>query len=793
MKITRTWIEKYLDISKISNKEIYDAFNSLGLEVEEFLDYKNLNSKLVLGKIKAVTPIEGKKIRLCEVEIGANKTINIVCGASNPRPGIYVIVAMNGAKLANGMEIVKRSFGDGVESNGMLCALSEIGLNPIVFNEQEQDEIFEINLDLDLDKYLGAENVLDLIKFNDCVWDIDLTINRSDCFGAINLLKELANKFNLTIKQDILTEDIFANNKEAEIKLSVKEINVLNAISYQEITTHELKQNQINSIDDIWLKNNGIKKLNNFFLDTKNITTLETGQPLIILDKAKIKKGLEIKFLKQKGEEVLQLVDGNDVISTIGEKVNELYTPSTTTQELVVICLNIDPVFMREQQKRMAILSGLNVQRYIRPMSLYNFNIVFNNYINVLKTYNFFKEASKVVFVKAPKNEPEAIKFNAQKISRLIGNEINSAAIIKLFEQTQSKIEFQNGEVIFTPDKYRINLKNEINVIQEILRLFDYNKIQAIAPVVQSQAKVKKLELNQLKEVERFIRFNGFNNIKTYSLIDKETNDEWDVFGIKKPINLMMPLSNQRESYRLSLFQSLINTLEFNYKRNNNFIKVYEIAKIYNLENKETTHLALGTCGDILTNKAYGVNITSSFGYLKGMIEEIFDQYQLNSAFVYFEPFKTDNKKIHKYLSAKIKYRDKVIGFIFKLDPRYNESLKVDDIYLAELDMGLISQMFDKKLIINPISKFQATTRNITFVESEKISYHDVIKETCNSINNLIKVSLDDIFENKVTGKKTITIKLIFNNENHQLSDEEVKDALSEILTNFKKNKVEVI
>ncbi|QHX36003.1 phenylalanyl-tRNA synthetase subunit beta [Spiroplasma sp. TIUS-1] len=782
MIITRRWIQGYIDISKISNEEISKAFNSLGFEVDEFLDYSKKNSgPIVLGKINKATKIEGTSLNLCEVQIEKNKVLNIVCGATNAREGIYVIAALNGAKIANGLTIADREI-RGNKSFGMLCSVTEVGMNTSILSEKENDEIFEIVLNEDMDKLIGSKDVLDLIGLNDQIWNLDLTVNRSDGYSSFQILKEVANYFNIGLdnKFEIKTE----NKDSLIIPKNAKWINV---ISTQDIKLKKTNK-KYSSNRNIWLKHNEVKTSEFEFANIANEVAISSGQPILIIDKNKIESKLELKVVKTDRGDSIQLLDGKSIVSIIGKGVESHYLPNFDSSELIAITLNISPVFARVHQKAVNQY-GVEIQRYIRPMSNFIFEKTHTYLKKILIDLDLFESASKVYLVNSPLLVNSKVEVSLKQINRLLGNELTQEMIKPLFKHLGTSITGSGDQLIIEPDKYRVNLGNFTNVVQEIVRLYGYGNIVSKPPLIESQFQSKNLEQQQIDATFNYLKFNGFQNIKTYSLNEKQKVDEWNLFDIKNPIDLMMPLSSQRERYKLSLFSTMIEALEFNYKNGNTNMRAFEFAQVYNKVGLINTHLSIGISGNVFDNKSYNLSLKSSFGYMKGVVETIMSQYNLNPMFTFFEPMDNPGDKIHPYLNAKIIQSGKLIGFILKLDPKYNQKLKTDPIFLIELNISALEEIQSGSIKLKPISKFQATTRNITYIASD-ISYLEVLKTMFNNVPNLKSTSLADIYEGN--NEVAITLKIEFNSDLKQLSDDEINSSMKLILDRFKKEKVEI-
>ncbi|QBQ07963.1 phenylalanyl-tRNA synthetase subunit beta [Spiroplasma gladiatoris] len=804
MRLTRNWLKNFIDLKDIRSEEITSALNSLGFEVEFKRVYRDLNDQLTLGHVGNVAPIEGTKLNFCFVDKGEELVSPIVCGASNVEEGQYVIVASPGKKISTG-QILETKEIKGKTSEGMICSLSEIGLDQDVQTDIEKEGIYSIHTKNDLYSLIGSNEVLNLIGFNDVVWDVDLTLNRSDALGALQLAKELANYFNKDIKE--YTSKLKQIPSIYHVSVSLKQSNLTDELvkscamelfDLKEVKNlnDSLLEPQIYSNQDIWLKFCGTKSTQNFWLDLANAITIETGQPILFLDPEKIKAQLYIENNStDKKPFNYELMCADEVICSLGSQINSYFLPSSSTKQVLVVYLALNPILMRKHQKSNNISSVL-MQRWIKPISSKLYNCASQRVHYWFDQYNLYSANTNIEVQIEPKDKPISIEVNLEYLNEFLGLDLTFEKIKKLFKNLDFKIEkTEKNSLIFNVDPLRTDIVNKADIAEEVARLYGYDNIKPHQQVLKATLKDKNLNNKLKNQVENYLIGIGFNNIKTYSLLNKEVVKKWDLFNINDEINLMSPLSNLRETYRLSLAQSAVEIAGSNYSKGNKNLKLYEIADVYNKNLVREKHLAILMSGKPYYQKAYNLDIEASYGLIKGIIDEILNQYQISIMDLEFKPISLKNDDIHPYLNTEITYKNQVIGFIFKLSPRYEQANKLDNTYLAELSLSRIEKLFDKKNIIKEISKYQKTSRDLTMILGQDCLYNEIIKTITKDINYLTSYKLLDIYQDeelKNNYKTAISVGFEFNNNEQQLTDNDVSLEWNKVLKNIEKLKIEV-
>ncbi|KAF5275514.1 hypothetical protein FQR65_LT16612 [Abscondita terminalis] len=522
----------------------------------------------------------------------------------------------------------------------------------------------------------------------------------------------------------------------------------------------------------------GQKLKHNFYKDLANIVTLETGQPTIFLDADKVGL-LEItNEPTEKNPTNLVLKTNKTIISNIGVDITEEFLPTKNSKRILALYLAIDPIFMRKQQKSFNI-STVSMQRYMKPISPLLSELAYKRTIYYLDNYKIIDSASELKFNKKPTIKENVIEVELKYLQDILGIDLTAKQVIDLFKTLDFEINQKGDLLSFKVDKYRTDVSIKSDIAEEVARLYGYNNIKEVAPVLTAHEKQKNLKFKITKNIEGILIGKGFNNVKTYSLINKEEANKFNLFGISDPIDLMSPLSNLRERYRLSLFSSLLEIASANSNRGNKNLKMYEFADIYNTKNLRQTRLGIISVGDYISESFRNASIQNNFAVNKTNIINILNQFNINESELTFEPIKSEISEIHPYLNAQILYKKELIGFMFKLSPRTEQSLKLQTTYIYEINISKVVELFDKNIQAHEISKFQKSSRVITLELNPSIKYSEIIKKAIKDIKYLTNISISDIYADESMLKNqtyALSLQFEFNDIEKQLVDLQISE-----------------
>ncbi|MCK8461618.1 phenylalanine--tRNA ligase subunit beta [Mycoplasma capricolum subsp. capricolum] len=791
MIITRNWLKKYLNLDNISNDQINVALNSLGFEVDNVYDLNSLNSELVLGCVEQSKQIPDTHLKLNKVNIGT-KSLQIVCGASNVDVNQFVVVAPINATIANGLTLTSKKI-QNYESQGMICALNEIGINQSVINKEDQLKIYNVfDKNLDLKKYLGKD-VKQIIGLDDYLFEIDLTLNRSDCLASFQILKELANYFDLEIKNyDNKFNDFKENDLDLKITISKKIEEQIKTISYSNFVLNN-HLNKLDSIDDIFLKLNQISSTNNLINDLSLLSTLSTAQTHILIDLDKLKSfNLKLELINHNDKELLCLTSDNQIVNIVGLQTESKFSIDNNSKNVLNIMVNIEPNLMRKQQKLLNT-SNINLQRYIKPINPNLFDLANLNLTSLLNSYNLVNKAYKVKVLKQTYKNKTEFEIKISEINDLLGTNLTIDQIKSLFKKLDFKITNKNDLLTFNIDPNRIDISSKNDLCEEVARLYSYDNIQEVALSFTSFKKPKNLNLKLENKLTNYLIGLGFNNTKTYSLTTQIDAKHWNLFNISDFINLLSPLSNLRQTYRTSLSKSLIDTAIYNHSINNKELKLFEIADIYNLNQLKQRHLVFLTSHHIYKNSLTHQLVENNFYYNKEILESIFDLYNLDFSQIKYVNNLDVIKEIHPYINATIYYQKQLVGFIYQLNPKFESENKLNKTFVCEINLDVLNELKNKTIEAKTLSKFQSSSRDLTIEISNDLIYQDVLLKAISDVKYITSSKVVDLYLDDKLAKnntKALTIQFIFNDLDHQLTEAEINSEFEKIISNVKKMKV---
>ncbi|ATZ18083.1 phenylalanine--tRNA ligase subunit beta [Mesoplasma melaleucae] len=792
MIITRKWLEKYLDLSNISNEQISVCLNSLGFEVEQEIDYSKLNTKLVIAYIEESEVIEGTKLKKTKTRIGNNKYVTILSTARNVEDDKYGILALPGAKLANGLELDNREI-LGMVSEGMFCGLNEIGLSNSVLTEAEQVELYYINsIYKNIDEMVGKD-ISEVLNYDDYIFEVDLTLNRSDALAAKQLVKEIANYFDLKINKTDLKIKFEKPTQSINIELNKKVEKEVNTVSQTFIGLKNTNK-PFDSSHDVWLKHSNIKSSENKFEDIASMATLISGQPFILIDAEKVYGELTLTKQVIDKKELIVLKSNKDIVNILGLKTEGKFKVTENTNTMLVVMLNLDQIAMRTQQKNLNI-STVDTQRYAKPLNPNLYDQGIEELIKILNEYKMIENVQKIVTTVQKQNYDNVYSITLEKIKDILGIEITIDEIIGLFRTLDISISVKKSELTFTVDKNRTDLYGKNDLCEEIARLYGYDNIIEQPLEYVSFKKTKNLDKKLRDKLSDYLVGLGFNNIKTYSLTDKESNKTWNLFKVKDPVVLMSPLSSQRETFRNNLSKSMIEAIIFNANNGNKSVKFFEMADIFALNGFRQSNLCFAISGEAISDSLNQVHIKANYAYISSILMSVLDLYKVNLTHLTFEVDENVINEIHPYINAVVKYKNKKLGIIYKLNPGYESANKINSTFICEINLNLLLEIADKVHVTNELSKFQNSTRDISFELSNDIAFDTIVETILKDLNYLTNYKVIDKYADEHMKKEntsSLTIKLTFNSLEHQLTEKEINDDFKTVLNNLKELKIKV-
>ncbi len=774
--ISLNWVKDYIDLENEDLHELAVKVTKAGVNVEKVVDSRI--EHLVIGEVlECVDHPDSDHLHVCQVNIGA-KTTQIVCGAPNVRKGLKVLVALPGCMLPGDFEI-KAGVIRGQESNGMICALYELGL------EEKTDEAYsrgieELNTDLepgtDANLYLGTDDTL---------YELDVHKHRNnDCYYHIGFAYEIASILNkkVTLPEDDYTETSDDVNKHITLKV---ETNKCPYYTAKMVAGVEIKESP--EFIKKRLLAAGMRPINNV-VDISNYVMLEYGQPLHFFDKAKLGDNILVRQANE-GETIVTL-DGqtrnlltSDIVITDGEKPvciagvmgGENTDVDDTTKDILIESAIFDSVAIRYTSSRLDLRSEASI-RYGKGLSFEYTDAALRRACYLLEKYaNATVLSGIAVHDKVDKTE-KVVTFKTKEVSTLLGLQLTDKDVETELDRLMFPYELNKDTFTVTVPRRRLDIDPNVNdIAEEIGRLYGYENLESTLPVVPVRRGVYVGDVGIRKTISKRLRTLGLNETKTYTLTSPDMASKFK-YEEKEQVVLPNPMSLDKSVVRTSLLPSLINVYEYNKARNVKDVLIYEIAKTYDKAYNEDVKVSILMKGNYIINECLHTIVKADFYVLKGIIENVLDYLGFKNRYTFVAETLPE---IHPGISAKILLDREEIGIIGRVHPSY----KKDEIYVAELSMTKLYNKSIKPLKFKEASKYPEITKDLAFVidndvESEVIK--NQIKKSGGRLLDTIEVF--DVYENIEEGKKSIAYKLVFKDPNKTLQDDEVMEVFNKII-----------
>lgn len=775
--ISMNWVGDYVDIKNEDLKELAVKVTNYGMNVEKVITNKIDN--LVIGQIKEVKKHpDSDHLNVCMVDIGS-ETVQIVCGASNVKEGLKVIVAKPGCVLPGNNEIKKGKI-RGVESNGMICALFELGL------EEKTEETYAKGIaELGSDATIG-EDPIDYLGLEDTVYELDVHKHRNnDCYYHIGFAYIVASILNKKVKMPDLS---FKEEKESvkdNFKLTV---DTDNCPYYLAKLVRDVKIGESPDFIKKRLISAGMRPINNV-VDISNYVMLEFGQPLHFFDKDRLGNNVLVRMAKD-GEEITTLdkkqrtLTSNDIVITDGEKPvciagvmgGENTEVENDTKNILIESAIFNPYSIRNTAGRLNLRSEASI-RYGKGLSYEYTNMAIKRACHLLEKYADGKVLSDTVIHDKIDKTQKVVSFKAFEVNKLLGIQISDDDMKLELEKLDFKYTYKDGVFKCTIPSRRGDIDPKVaDIAEEIGMLYGYHNLKSTLPLVETKKGEYKGDVGLRKSISKKLRALGLNEVKTYTLVSKEMSEQFN-YEHKENKYLPNPMSADKAVIRTSILPSLLNIYSYNKKRHVNDINIYEIAKTYDINYEEDSKIAILMSGNYVTNAWQNTSIKANFYLLKGIIENLLDFLGFKNRY-HFEVLNDDG--FHPGISAKIILDKEEVGVIGRIHPSINK----DDIYLAEVSMTKLNRSV-KPLKFKAAPIYPEIVKDVAFIVSKEITSSDVEKVIKKAGGRLLtNIDVFDVYtgEKVKENEKQIAYKLTFNEGDRTLTDEEVMNVFNNII-----------
>ncbi|CXI26522.1 Phenylalanyl-tRNA synthetase beta chain [Staphylococcus aureus] len=788
MLISNEWLKEYVTIDdSVSN--LAERITRTGIEVDDLIDYTKDIKNLVVGFVKSKEKHpDADKLNVCQVDIGEDEPVQIVCGAPNVDAGQYVIVAKVGGRLPGGIKI-KRAKLRGERSEGMICSLQEIGISSNYVPKSFESGIYVFS-----ESQVPGTDALQALYLDDQVMEFDLTPNRADALSMIGTAYEVAALYNTKITKPDTTSNELELSANDELTVTIE--NEDKVPYYSARVVHDVTIEP----SPIWMQARlikaGIRPINNV-VDISNYVLLEYGQPLHMFDQDAIGSQQIVVRQANEGEKMTTLDDterelltsdivitnGQTPIALAGVMGGDFSEVKEHTSNIVIEGAIFDPVSIRHTSRRLNLRSESS-SRFEKGIATEFVDEAVDRACYLLQTY----ANGKVLKDRVSSGELGAfitpIDITADKINRTIGFDLSQNDIVTIFNQLGFDTEINDDVITVQVPSRRKDITIKEDLIEEVARIYGYDDIPSTLPVFEKvtsgQLTDRQYKTRMVKEV---LEGAGLDQAITYSLVSKEDATAF-AMQQRQTIDLLMPMSEAHASLRQSLLPHLIEAASYNVARKNKDVKLFEIGNVFfaNGEGElpdQVEYLSGILTGDYVVNQWQGKKETVDFYLAKGVVDRVSEK--LNLEFSYR---RADIDGLHPGRTAEILLENKVVGFIGELHPTLAADNDLKRTYVFELNFDALMAVSVGYINYQPIPRFPGMSRDIALEVDQNIPAADLLSTIHAHGGNILKDTLVfDVYqgEHLEKGKKSIAIRLNYLDTEETLTDERVSKVQAEI------------
>lgn len=792
MKVSYDWLNEYLDLD-VEPRDLAEKIARTSVDINDVYSLSDGLKKLVVGKVETCEPHpDSDHLHVCSVNVGEEEPLQIVCGAPNVAAGQKVIVALNGARIANNQKI-KRGKIRGIESNGMLCALQEIG-----FSDRIAPKAYEAGIYILPDDAKPGESVFSYLGMDDTIIDTDVTPNRGDMLSIYGNVNNIAAFYNL--KPHFKEVAVEENDDQATADLINAEISD-NKIA----PTYKLRVIKGVQIQDspLWLQirlwNSGIRPINNV-VDVTNYVLLKYGQPLHSYDYDKLPNhDISVrharageKFVTLDDEEQalnendIVVVSGDQPVALAGTMGGQATAVSGDTTTVALEAAIFDSVMVRKQARRLDLHSesSMRFERGINPATV---ETALNEAAQLIAQLAGGTVTKGIVTGSEKPAEDKNIELSLAKINHVLGTDLKMEDVTSVFDRLAFPNKLtSNDTVLVTVPARRWDISLPADLYEEVARIYGYDNLPESLPVMTRNH-------GGLSPRQRFIRATrhdfegmGLNQGISYSLTTIDKAKQFQIDPVAEPMKLDFPMSSDHVATRMSIISGLLIDIAYNVARNVNNVALYEEGRVFiprgGERPEEQEHVAGAITGQLLNNSWHVADQPVDFFQVKGMLERYLHNMGIAGKVEYVAD--RSREEMHPGRTANILIDGDLVGFVGQVHPQTAKEYKVPETYVFELNL---EQLMKSKKIENeytPISKFPTITRDIALLVDTNVTNEEIVDLIKQYGGAFLKdVHLFDVYSGAhlSSGKKSLAYTLTYQDTNATLTEDQVNQAFAKV------------
>lgn len=791
MNLSMKWLSDYVTLDT-TVKEFCAAMTMSGSKVEVATEEGSEIKNVVVGKLLSVVPHENSDhLVICQVDVGQEQPIQIVTGAPNVKAGDIVPVALCGAELPNGVKIKKGKL-RGVESNGMLCSLGELGLTVHDFPYAIADGIFLIQEDCQI-----GQDIHEAIGLNDTSVEFEITSNRPDCLSVTGLAREAAATYHVPLNLKKPTFQGIDCNIQDELQVEIQ-----NKEKCPRYAAGIVKNVKI-APSPRWMRErlraSGVRPINNL-VDITNYVMLEYGQPMHAFDLRYVKDGKIVVRNAAEGEtittldgvtrtlspEMLVIADAEKPIAVVGVMGGEYSGIMEDTNTVVFESAYFEPVQVRRTAKKLGMRTDASA-RYEKGLDPEGCLRTLERAFELVELLGAGEPVRTHIDLDYNEKQRNRIPFDPDWINKFLGTDISREEMCDTMKMLEIEVD---GDTCISPS-FRIDLERPADLAEEVARIYGYNNIPStvIKGIANASLTPKQKFRRTLENATVAV---GCYGILTYSFISPKYFDKIALpadSSLRKTVVISNPLGEDTSVMRTTTLPSMLETLSLNYKNRNAAVALYEIGKEY----LPTAPDKLPEEPDRLTIGMYGDD--ADFFTLKGMVETILETAGLHDCT--YKACGTDAPfdeicALHPGRSAVIYAAETPIGYLGEVHPTVQKNYEIGTrTYVAKLLIDEMQPLAQTEITYQPLPKFPAITRDLSLVCADEVPVGDLQAAMKNAVGNILEqITLFDVYKGEqiAAGMKSVSFSIRMRSHEGTLTDEQADAAMKRVLKALKEH-----
>lgn len=801
MKVSYQWLQEYLDLD-VAPQDLAEKIARTSVDINDVYSLSDGLKKIVVGEVvKCENHPDSDHLHVCQVDVGEEEPIQIVCGAPNVQEGKKVIVALHGARIADNQKI-KRGKIRGVESNGMLCALQEIGFSDKIAPKDYEDGIYFLP-----DDAKNGDPVFKYLGMDDTIIDTDVTPNRGDMLSIYGNVNDIAAFYGLKPHFKEITIKEEGTEKTADLlQAEINDTKIAPTYKLRVIKGVKIAESPLWLQIRLW--NSGIRPVNNV-VDVTNYVLLKYGQPLHSYDYDQLSgKNFGVrhanegeKFITLDGDE--QTLKANDIVVTVddqpvalaGTMGGEGTAVSDDTTTVALEAAIFDPVMVRKQARRLDLHSesSMRFERGINPATV---ETALNEAAEMIKELAGGTITAGIVTGSEALAVDTPIKLSLAKINHVLGTSLTMEQVTDIFDRLAFAYTVDDDDqltVIAPARRWDISLAADL--YEEIARIYGYDNLPSTLPTMTRNR-------GGLTPRQRFIRASrhdlegmGLTQAISYSLTTVEKAKQFQIKPLAEPMKLDFPMSSDHVATRMNIVSGLLNDIAYNVARNVDNVALYEEGRVFlpmgDERPVEQEHLAAAVTGQMVANSWNKKDQPADFFQLKGIVERYLKNMGIAGKITYVPT--SDRQEMHPGRTADIMVDDQLVGFIGQVHPQTAKEYKIPETYVFELNLELLLAAPKIENEYTPISKYPSITRDIALLVDDDVENATIVEAIKQKGGAYLKdIHLFDVYAGShlPAGKKSLAYTLTYQDDKGTLTEDQVNTAFDKV-TAYLQDKVD--